>query len=297
MDPKEIEEAKENGRRKLFRVRFPTLYGYKSTGFVCRTLCRGEIFTAFSKVGYPQREIPKEDTYARVRIENDLFPLCVLEVPDGFTLFRSHALVATTIVNESLKRSGFLDGSAEQKSVMKYGLQYANSIEGRTDAIILKYFPSIDPYDLGQMNYEEWSMRSMQAILLAKGVDGVDLFSFLTPDPNIMNLFDDPQEDPEIPQLIKNQVPDRISAAVGVPTVATRPTPAAPTAQSQAQSQRQDLLNKLGIAPSISSQSLGLNQNGNPDIAIEKGATRMFIAGERYDVNKLRPQIQQDSQG
>ena len=291
MNLDEVEQAKENGRRRLFRVRFPSIYGPKSPGFVCRTLLRGEIFRVFAKYGYPDREIPKAEKYNRVRVENDLFPLCVLDVPDKFTFFNSHALITTTIVQECLRRSGFIDGSEEQTSILKYGLRYANSIEGRSDAIILHYFPSIRPYDLEQMTYEEWSMRSMQAVLLAKSVDGKDLFDFLTPDPTVLNVFDPKEVEDVVALTAPGQAP-----TVKAPAKA-KPLPFKATEKDRTESQRAELTRQLGLPPNISAQAIGLNQSGNPNVAIEKGETRMFMAGERYDVDKLRSKIRQDSDG
>lgn len=284
MDLQDIEDAKENGRRKIFRVRFPTIYGSHSKGFIVRTLLRGEIFSAFSKVGYPEREIPKDKVHARCRVENELFPICVLSVPDKFTLFRAHAFIVTTIVNESLRRSGFIDGSEEQMNVLKYGLRYANSVEGRTDAIILRTFPSIRPYDLSQMSYEEWSMCSMQAILLSKSVDGKDISEFLTPDPNVLRAFDPPAEMEE-PEFIAKDVP-------AAPRFVTAPPP-----RKKSETDKSELIRKVGAAPNISAQAIGLNPNGNSDISVERGETRMFIAGERYDVDKLKSKIRKDSSG
>ncbi len=288
MNAQEIEEFKENGRRKLFRVRFPSIYGTSSQGFVVRTLLRGEIFRAFCKAGYPEREIPKGKLYARCSIENDLFPLCVLDVPKGFTLFRAHACVVTTVVNEALRRSGFVDGSEEQTDLIRLGARYANSVEGRTDAMILHLFPSIRPYDLEQMTYEEWSMRSMQAVLLGKAVIGKSISNFLSPDPEVLAVFD-PSYD----------VQDEVAvqpATMQLPPENPRPAPktAAPP-EGRTDAKKAELLRQLGMAPKISAQSIGLNQKGDPNVAIEKGETRMFVAGERYDVDKLRSKIRQDS--
>jgi hypothetical protein len=287
MDAKLIEEAKESGQREVFRVRFPLIYGHKSTGFVCRTLLRGEVFRAFSKYGYPEREIPKDKAYDRCRIENELFPICVIDVPLGFEMYRAHSFVVTTVVDECLRRSGFIDGSDEQVACLKYGLRYANSIEGRTDAVIMKYFQQIRPYDLERMNYKEWSMRSMQAVLIAKSIDKTDLFEFMSPDPNVMSVFDPPSEEV---QAVMPQAPATPHPASKPPPQASQNPPV-----DRSEGQRAELRRQLGLPPKITPQQIGLNQSNNPNIAIERGEQRTFFAGERYDVDELKPKIRQDA--
>ena len=185
MDRKQLMAAKEGGRRRVLCLRFPRFYGY-DRHFICRTLVRGEILRAFQSVGYPERTIPENDVEAQTLFENVIFEKSVIGAPPGVTSLTCPAGFVKTIAEQVLYHSNFFYGSSAQKVALRKAMLYANSLEGRSEALVLKYLPGVTEESLDREPYDHLFRRTYQAIIVAGQLYGLDVEKFLDPDDDLI---------------------------------------------------------------------------------------------------------------
>jgi hypothetical protein len=275
MTPRELKAARDDGRRQILRIRFPIFYGYESY-FTCRTLVRGEILRAYQGVGYPDRKIPDSDTYAQTLVENLIFERSVLEAPEGVDSTSCPAGITKAIAQEILFQSGALSNTTIQEDAIRRALVYANSSEGRAEAIILRYLPGVNEAALERESYEYLFRRTAQAILIAGTMEGIDLEKFINPDDTLLS-------DMPITETEPVQKPIRSREM-------TRQTSPKPTPQNP------DKIKKAKAIAALKAHQ-GLNATTNRVLglhgeSIEASQPFMFMAGDVVEnVNKIAADI------
>ena len=283
MDRKAVLAAKEGGRRKLLCLRFPRFYGYDQY-FVIRTLTRGEIHLAYQSVGYINLKIPPEDPLSQALLENCIFEKATLRAPQNVTgILDCPAGLVPIICKYVLYHSGFTADTKLQYDTLRKALQYANSQEGRNEALVLHYLPGVSDETLKNFTYEELHKRTFQAIMIAGTIDGIDLGPYLRSDSE-MESASRPRPRPFVDYNPHTQAPPTAPRPPSSPRPPARSlSPEDKKAQAVAALQKQ-----MKLTPQLNKM---LNLRGEQ---VDSSKNFMFMAGETVpNVRKLAQEVNQ----
>lgn len=141
-----------------------------------QTLSRGEVFNIYLDLGYPEQAIIDTDKVSRTKFEDEVYHLGCINRPDCDL----PAGIITQTAEQILLYSGFLEGSQYQTDMIGLAGKYAQSTDGRGEALIMTTFTQYKLEDLMEMDNPQFLRLLMSAMIYLREAKSFSAQAYLT---------------------------------------------------------------------------------------------------------------------